>query len=158
MSSSFGVYLKALEAKLKTSVLIADPDNVVMGDSRDILALPDTAFPRLEVLITKVKTNGYFSQRQQMFAFRYTIAGYIRRTVDEVDFDDMVTLMDWGRQVVALNYSFLDDKQAGSSPCTGFLKMGDYPETFYDFELVDRISTFLIIDMEAQIQLSDTED
>lgn len=155
--SRIGDYLLSLETKLKTCSVITNPALVVMGESDDILGLEDDLFPRLEVLITKDKQEGYSSQRKIDYAFRYSIAGYTRRDVDAVSFNDMVGIMSFGTEVRKLNYSFLDDKQAGNPPCTGFLMMGEFSETFYEFELFPKTNAF-ILEIEAKLELSDTEE
>lgn len=155
--SRIGDYLLSLETKLKTCTVITNSDLVVMGESADILGLDDDQFPRLEVLITKDRQEGYASQRKIDYAFRYSIAGYTRRVSDAVSFNDMVGIMSFGTEVRKLNYSFLDDKQAGSPPCTGFLMMGEFSETFYEFELFPRTNAF-ILEIEAKLELSDTEE
>lgn len=155
--SQIGDYLTALETKLKTCTVITNPALVLIGESDDILGLQDDQFPRLEVLISKDKQEGYSSQRKIDYAFRYSIAGYSRRSVDAVSLADMVGIMNFGTEVRKLNYSFLDDKQAGSPPCAGFLMMGEFSETYYEFELFPRTNAF-ILEIEAKLELSDTEE
>jgi len=155
--STIGDYLTSLQTKLQTCTLITNPDLVLMGESKDIFGLQDDQFPRLEVLIDKDKQEGYASQRTMNYDFRYSIAGFIRRVDDAVSFADMVTLTNFGVEVRNLNYSFLDDKQAGNPPCNGFLMMGQFTECFYEFELFPRTSAFIIV-MGAFLELLDTED
>jgi len=150
-------FLTALKAKLESSSHITDVANVIMGlESIDITELADTAFPRYEMLITKDKMDGYVSQRNADFSFRFEVAGYIKREEEDITFADLKAMTAFAMDTRKLMYSFNDDKQNGASPCDGFLFMGQFTEVFYEFELMGKIGTFLL-QMEAHIQLSDTE-
>lgn len=158
LDSPIGNYLDALEAKFQESTFATTAANVVVGESIDLMGLArDTAnFPRLEILITKDKASGYGSQRNIDFDFRYSVAGYIRRESDDVSTQDMKNIMNFGTEIRALNYQFLDEKQQGNPPCVGFSRLGEYPETFYEFELFPKITAF-IFEMNALLYLSDTQ-
>jgi hypothetical protein len=143
--------------------VITDPKNVIVGESEDLYKHFDKdcepiGFPRLEILITKDKGEGYYSQRNMNYTLRYSIAGYLVRDHLDVDIEDAVSLSAFGSEVRALNYSFLDDKQASNPPCSGFLQMGEFPEIFYEFELFpsekNAISAF-IFHAEAHLEQND---
>jgi hypothetical protein len=149
-------FFKALVEKYKKNTFITNSTNVIIGESVDLLALDkDTEYPRMEILIDKDKSDGYQSQRDQMRSFRFNVAGYIHRENDVTTEEDMFNLMLFGMQTYALTFSFLDDKQAGKSPCQGFEMLDAYPETFYDFEMIPKITTFIFV-AAAQIYLPDT--
>jgi len=155
--SPVGQFFQSLRNKLINCSYIASASNVYMGyEDIDLLGKGDEFFPRYEVLVTKDKMNGYASQRESDFSLRYEIAGYLRRATDDVEMQDLIDIIEFGMETRRLNYSFLDDKQAGNSPCKGFLMLGEFSEVEYHFELFPKVSTFILA-MEAQIQISDTE-
>jgi hypothetical protein len=153
---NIATYLDSLITKLASTTLITDTNNIIVGETQDVFKLSDTQFPRLEILVAKDKCDGYVAQRKQNYSFRYSIMGMIKRTSMDTTKSDMLTLMGFGIQVRALNYQFLDDKQAGNPPSSDFTKMGEFPECFYEFEMYAPLSAFLL-DMEAHFYLSDTE-
>jgi hypothetical protein len=154
--SNIGNYFSALTTKLGTCTYITDSNNIIIGESVDIAGLKSSYFPRLEILITKDKGDGYESQRRMRFQFRYSIAGYIMRNSQSVTITDVVNIMNFALNVRALNYNFLDDKQSGNPPCSGFDSLGAFPECFYEWELFGPVSAF-ILEIEANINTIDTE-
>jgi hypothetical protein len=157
--SPIGNLLLAIQAKLATGSYVTNPNNIKMGESPSILDLvtsDGSNFPRFELLIEKDKSNGYLSQRQKEFSFRLSLAGYMQRDSDEVSFSDMVNLTNFGVETRSLIFSFLDDKQAGNSPCTGFSRMGEFDECFYEFEIFPKISAFAF-PFEIILILTDTQ-
>lgn len=156
--SAFDEYFTALHTKLQGASEIADTDNVTFGESVDIEYLKDSDFPRLETLIVKLKCDGYESQRNQRWAIRYGIAGYFRTTTDNMfpTLAEVNRAVNFGKEVVDLNYQFLDDKQAGSPPCTGFEQLGHFPEIFVEKELIPSTMAFIAF-IEASVLIPDTE-
>jgi len=154
--SPVGLFFKALETKLKTCTYITDSANVIVGESKDLFAHEDSNFPRIEVLCKVFNGSGYASQRSMDSRLRVIVVGYIKRTSDEVNFDDMVTLTNFGIELSALIYGLLDDKSNGLISVPGFLKFSGYPSAYYDFELIPKISTALL-EVEVDFQLDDTQ-
>jgi len=149
-------FFTSLRSKLIGSSYIASESEVLIGlESLDPNS-PTLVYPRYEVLIDKDKMDGYASQRMADYALRFNIAGYLQRDSKSVAFDDTLDLIKFGMETRRLVYSMNDDKQAGNPPCDGFLYIGQFTETFYEFELFGKISTFLMA-CEASIQISDTE-
>ena len=97
-------------------------------------------------------------QRQQEWTIRYGIAGYIKTSTNSFfpTLAEVNQITNFAKETVDLNFQFLDDKQSGSPPCTGFEIMGQYPEIFIEKELIPKTITF-IADIEAQVLLPDTE-
>lgn len=149
-------FFTALRLKLISSSYIASGNEVLIGlESKDPNA-STLVYPRYEVLIDKDKMDGYAAQREADFSIRFNVAGYLKRDSKDVSFDDTLALIEFGMETRRLLYSFDNDKQSGNSPCSGFLFMGQFTETFYEFELFGNYSTFLMA-AEAHIQISDME-
>jgi hypothetical protein len=167
MSEPIGTYFTNLITKLSThSAMVGKSNNIVVGACNDLLKLfPNINsagieeevinFPRIEILMDKLKWNGYASQREVDKAITYDVVGYIYRTSDEITLSDQVSIALFGQEIIALNYSFHDDKQKSKLPCPGFLKMGEFPELILDFELIPRISMCLF-SASAEYQNKDT--
>ena len=156
-NSPIGEYFKAIEAKLQDNSTVATTDsNIIIGETIDLLGLNDDKFPRIENSIEIIKGAGYAAQRDIDFIVRHHVVGYIRRDTDSYDFDDLVELCNFGIETRTFIYGMLDDKQNGNSPCNGFLKFEGFPLIYYDFELIPKISVF-IIEVEAHIRLTDTQ-
>lgn len=156
--SSFSEYFTALNSKLANSTYVTDTSNITFGESPDIASYTASKFPRLEILIVKLKCNGYVSQRKMTWAIRYAIVGYIATDTDSFfpTVSEINEITNFSKETVDLNYQFLNDKQAGTPPCTGFETLGQYPEIFIEKELIPKTITF-IADVEAQILIPDTE-
>lgn len=157
-NSPIGQFLLALETKLQSVSDITLNANVMIGETPSLVDLPNTAYPRMEVLITKDKGDGYNAQRYINFAFRFSIAGYMKRIDDGVSFADMTRLMNFGQRTRNAVFGMLDDKQAGSLTVPGFEKFAGYPETFYEFEIFYEAELMsFILEMEAHFNLKDVE-
>lgn len=157
--SNFSDYFDTLTKKLYRSSYITDSANIIFGEYPDIQALADSFFPRVEVLLTKCKCNGYVDQRNMSWSLRYGVAGYMRRTNASelmLTATEMGDIINFGKEICDLNYEFLDDKQEGEPPCDGFMMLGEFPEIFAEFELFPKISAF-VFEMEAILYLADTE-
>lgn len=149
-------FIENLLTKYKNEGTFAtDPSNVVIGESRYGLAnKPDSAFPRLELLISKLKYDGFIDQRIVNQSFRISVAGHIRRDTDDTTSEDMYQAIQWGREMVRLLYTFHTDKIAGTSPCDGFIQIGGFPEVFFEYELFPKVTSVILM-AEAEVQLTD---
>jgi hypothetical protein len=65
-------------------------------------------------------------------------------------------IVNFGVQTANLVYGLLDDSQSGSVSVEGFEKFGEFPEIFYEKELIPDTLAF-IATYEAHFLLSDTE-
>ena len=157
-TTAFEEYIAALMTKLSNSTVATDSDNITLGETVDLAGKKSDEFPRLEVLITKIKCNGYNAQRKMSWSLRYSIMGWIHTDSDSEypTLAEIKAITSFAKETLDLNYTFLDDKQLGNPACTGFGKLGDYPEIFIEKELIPRTIAFLC-DVEAHIYISDTE-
>lgn len=152
---SFAEYLDYLVRKLRTNV--TDPRNIIVGETKSLMGLYDESFPRCEILVDKLKFDGFQDQRNLLQSYRFSIAGYIRRHGDhpeDVTLDDMVQLISFARKTFRSVMSAHDDKLAGVPVCTGFQKIDGYPEIHLEFEMFDQISAFLMM-AEIEVYLPD---
>jgi hypothetical protein len=141
-------YFQALYTKLSLCSYITDTNNILIGESVDLLSLSDTEFPRLEVLTYRDIGLGYKTDRKIDFGLHYCIVGYAK----DVSIEYMT---EFGVEVRCLNFQFIDDKILGNSPCHGFISLYGYPELFVREELFGGIYTFMLF-MSATIQFLDT--
>ena len=155
----FADFLNAVLKKHRVSPgssFATNSDNIVIGESKyGLVDLPDECFPRIEGLITKLKYDGYTDQRIVDQAFRFSIAGHLRRAQDETTDVDMWNAIKWGREIVRYLFLLHEDRIAGNLPCDGFIQIGGYPEVFFEYELFPRTTSVILI-AEAEVQLVDT--
>jgi hypothetical protein len=154
----FSTFMEYLIKDLRAhDTTVTDPQNIVIGESMSLIDKPDSFFPRLEILITKQKYNGWIDQRNLEQAFRFSIAGHFRRDQDDVTESDMYKILDWGQSLITLIYRMHDvSVSSGQDAITpGFIQVSGYPEIFAEYELFPRISTTILI-AEIEIQLRDT--
>jgi len=89
----FADFLNAVLEKHRNggSTFVTDNANIVIGESKYGLAHKNatTYFPRLEALITKLKYDGYTDQRIVDQAFRFSLAGHLKRAQDDTTDSDM---------------------------------------------------------------------
>lgn len=147
--------LNYLITKFKAScTFITDPTNVIIGETPDLIGLPDTKYPRVEVLIRKLAYGGYADQRIVNQGYRIDVGGHIRRAQDATTEEDMYTAIRFGTELVNLVYSAHTDKIAGTPVCDGFIQMSGFPEMFFEYELFPKITSVILV-AEAEIQLRD---
>lgn len=153
----FAQFLQTLVDKYSQySTFINNPENIIIGEScNGLISLPDSSFPRLEILIIKLKYDGYTDQRIINQSFRFSIAGHIKRDYEIVTPQDMFSLIDFGTELTSILFSVHNDVISGISPCDGFIKMGDFPEVFFEHETFPKTSSVILV-AEAEIQLIDT--
>jgi len=152
----FADYLNYLITSLvNKTTFVNDPDNVIIGETADVLGKPDDFFPRLETLITKMKDDGYIDQRMMDQSFRFSIMGYIRREEENTTSDDMFSLIKFARECKKIVYESNSDRANGDSPCDGFMQVGGFTEVFLEYEQIPKHSAFLL-EAEVEIQLADT--
>lgn len=160
--SSLGNYLSSIDTKLKTSTFLNGNNQVVFYEETDLLR-EDLVFPRFNVIIDKLKGDGYISQRDMEYSFRVLVCGFMRvgnlaeGSEWRPSLQNVIDLTDFGANTSALLYSMLDDHQGGVNPCPGFQMFSGYPEVFYESELIPNILTFTIA-LEAKIINHDTEE
>ena len=150
--------ITAIDTKMKTCSFISDTSNVVFGEEPDIAALPDSKLPRIETLIVKCKCNGYADQRNLQWSLRMGSAVFFRTTNSNptATLSEMLTALTYGKEIADKYFSFLDDTQAGSPPCDGFEQLGDFPEIFFEKELIPKTMAAIIY-VEIELLLSDIE-
>src|SRR4030043_1748918 len=150
--------LGAIDTKLKTCSFINNISNVVFGEEPILAGLSDEKLPRLETLIIKLKCNGYADQRNLQWALRLGTAVYFRTTNESytANLSEMQTAVLYGKEIADKYFSFLDDRQAGNPPCNGFEQLGDYPEIFFEKELIPHTMA-AIVEIEIELLLPDTE-
>ena len=150
--------LGAIDTKLKTCSFISDTSNVVFGEEPILSGLSDEKLPRLETLIIKLKCNGYADQRNLQWALRLGTAVYFRTDNESYTANllEMQTAILYGKEIADKYFSFLDDRQAGNPPCNGFEQLGDYPEIFFEKELIPHTMA-AIVEIEIELLLPDTE-
>jgi hypothetical protein len=149
---------ESVDTKLKTCSFITDVNNVTYGENPDIAGKDATFFPRIETLVVKFKCNGYADQRNLQWELRLGSAVYIRSDsyARFPTLGEMKTIAQYGKEVADKYFSFLDDKQAGLPPCVGFEKLYDYPEIFFEKELIPKTMAALIF-TSIELLLPDTE-
>ena len=147
--------LKAVETKLKTASFLTDVNNVIIGESDpfDLEKFEDDKYPRMEILVDKLKGSDYVSQNTQDEEFRISIAGYIRRADRAVTSQDMYDIINEGTEAKSLMYSFNDDSVGGTDPTDGYLFVGGFYELFFEYEFMTRIASW-ILEVEFKINLS----
>lgn len=117
------------------------------------LGLPDSAYPRVEILIGKIKDDGYVNQCDIHSAFRFSVAGYMLRETEATLSQDMYNLIQLGRDIKNLTMKANNDKIQGITVCDGFLYVGGYSETFFEYEIaIPKCSSFIFV-AEAKVDL-----
>lgn len=156
--SAFSDFFTALNTKYASSSYVTDTDNIVFGESVDVMSLGEDSFPRLETLVIKAKCNGYADQRNLEWALRFGTAGFIKVDNDtpHLTLSELSQITNFGVETVSLVYQLLDDKQSGSLVLDSFEKFGEYPEIFIEKELFPNTVAFLFAH-EAHFLLPDTE-
>jgi len=157
LMDAFAQFIDYLQKKLQVLPTISDPRNVIVGETLSLLDLPIEAFPRAEILITKLKGNDFIDQRNLNQAFRFTIAGFIRRSgfsVQNISADDMFASMHFGREILKVILDTHNSVISGEKVCDGFLQISGYPEISFEYEMFDEITT-CIVSAEAEIMLPD---
>jgi len=153
----FSDFLEYIINKLLTKgSFVRSSDNIIIGETMDMFTKSDDFFPRMEILIPKLKFDGYVDNaRVDRQSFRFSIGAHFRRISDNVVANDMFTALKWGREIKSIISSLHDDKISGSLPCEGFIQMDGFPEIFFEHELYPRITSIIFIG-EAEIELIDT--
>lgn len=138
---------EALVTKLANSSYVTDTNNIIIGESLDHSQLNESFFPRLEVLAIKSKEDDYIDQRQISQEFRFSVCGWVRRDRfnNLITKDDMYYLMDFLDDTRKLIKSFNTDRINGIFVCDGFEKVSGYGESFYDFEIIEKLDSFTLI-------------
>jgi len=132
-----------------------NPENIIIGETlTGLVQKSDDYFPRIEILITKLKGDGFIDQRNMNQSFRISQAGYIRRKENVTIPQDMFDAIRWGREFLKILYMFHDDRVSGIFPCDGFIQISGYPEVFFEYEMFPKI-TSVVVEAEAEIQLAD---
>jgi hypothetical protein len=150
--------LEAIDTKLKLCSFISNAANVVFGEEPAISSLPDEKLPRLETLIIKLKCDGYVDQRNLKWSLRLGTAVFFKTDNENytANLVEMKTAVLYGKEIADMYFSFLDDRQAGNPPCNGFEQIGDYPEIFFEKELIPHTMA-AIVHTEIELLLPDTE-
>lgn len=148
--------LITIKTKLKTNPYILKQDNVVVGESSDLLGLTDSYFPRIEILPLIDKGQGYVCQRDMEHNYQFGIIGYIRRDKEEISERDVKNIIAMGEKSRALIFELFEDKQKGEIKANLFDYIEGSPILDFDFELFDNISTFTLGFISSS-QLKDTE-
>lgn len=152
---AFAQFLDYLIKNLKDKCpTLTDPRNIIIGESQSLLDLGHDEFPRAEILITKLKCDGFIDQRSIEQSFRFSIGGFIRRDDFHVSPDDMYAALHFGREMLKVVMESHEDRIRGNFPCEGFQQINGYPEVFYEYEMFDKI-TGVILNAEAQVTLPD---
>lgn len=159
--SNVGTFFLNLKNKLESSPFLNGNEQVSFVEDTDLLQ-QGLVFPRINLLVDKIKGNGYESQRQMDVGFRFIVVGHLK--IDGPDAEEWkptaencVELIDFGISTMSLIFSMLDDKQSGEVPCKGFEMFSGFPELFIEPELIPKILSFTIV-AEAKILQDDTEE
>lgn len=149
-------YLKYLITKMwDKGTFVTKEENLVIGESVDLLGRPNEDFPRMEFLITKMKWDGYTDQRFENQSFRFQINAYIRRVNEEVVAQDMYDAIRFGREMKRITSMAHTDRIAGNLPCDGFIQMSGFPEVHPEYELIPQLTTIIFVG-EIEVILPDT--
>ncbi len=150
-------FIEALMNKYQeNTTFVNNPENIVIGESITGFAeMHDDKFPRIELLIDKLKYNGFIDQRQQDQSFRFSVGAHLRREQEETTREDMYTAIRWGRELIRDLFLLHEDRSTGNPPCEGFIQIEGYPEIDYEYELIPKISSVLLVGA-AEITLLDT--
>jgi hypothetical protein len=150
--------LEAIDLKLKTCSFISNTDNVLFGEEPMLSGLSDEKLPRLETVIIKLKCDGYVDQRNLKWSLRLGTAVYFKTDNENytANLIEMKTAILYGKEIADKYFSFLDERQAGNPPCNGFEQIGDYPELFFEKELIPHTMS-AIVQVEIELLLPDTE-
>ena len=160
--SNMSLFLSTLESKLLSSPFLNGNEQLLFTEETDLLK-KGLVFPRMNLVIDKLKGSGYISQRQMDFAFRFYIVGYLKFPGKDGDMSwkpsrsNYVELVDFATNTASLTYSLMDDHQAGIHLCKGFQMFSGFPEIFIEPELLPKILSFSVYS-EAIITQNDTEE
>lgn len=136
------------------STFVTSSDNIIIGESLDLIHKPASYFPRIEFLVGKLKFDGYIDQRNLEQSFRITLGAHIKRASDATTPDDMYNAIKLAREITKIIYSINSDKVSGIDICDGFIQIEGYSEADIEYEIFPKI-TSVIYFAEAQIQLMD---
>lgn len=135
--------------------IVTDNDNIVIGEIAGIESKKDTFFPRLEILVNKLKMDGYLDQRNMEQSFRFTVVGFIKRDDDSVTDSDMFDLVKFARETIKIIHQANTDRRNGVTVCDGFQQIDGFTEVHLVYEEIPKMSTF-VLEGDANIQLEDT--
>lgn len=142
--SPYSDYIKAIKVKIEQSAFITNSENILIGESFDLLGKPDSEFPRAEYQVRNMLGQGYYAQRLQDENVTVSIQGFMRRAQDDLLEQDMVDIINFGQEIRSLIYSFNNDKVSGNTVPKGFVQMDGYPEMWAEFEIMPKTSTFIL--------------
>jgi len=149
-------YIRYLMNKLFTQgTFVTKKENLVIGESVDMVGKSNDAFPRIEILINKIKWDGYTDQRQEDQSFRFQLNAIIRRANDETTEEDMFFAIRWARELKRIVAMSHNDRATGNLPCAGFIQMDGFPEAVIVYELAPKITTIIFVG-EVEVILPDT--
>jgi hypothetical protein len=134
-------FLQELVTKLSTYPNIK---HVGIGESLDIAGISDAQFPRFEILITKDKRDGYVDQFTIAHEYRFSVGVFTRNASYTRSEQDMYDLIDIAEFVSRKILEFNIDKMSNENFLNGFVSIHGYPETFYEYELVERTNGALV--------------
>jgi len=141
--SVYSEFFEAVKAKLEVSTFVIDVNNVLVGESYDLLGRPDEEFPRLEFQIRNIMGEGYYAQRLQDESLSISIQGFLRRPTDDLTSAEMDKLIDFSQEVRSKIFSFHNDKITGVPVPKGFIQISGFTEMWSEFEIMPRTSTFI---------------
>ena len=148
-------FLDALLIKFQSSVIVTNPENIGIGESSGISHLNDDRFPRLEVLIDKIKGNGIIDTTRILDqSFRVRVKGHLRRASNSTTSQDMFDAIALSREIQSFVYSLNTDRAEGNAPCDGFIKIDGFFESFISYERIPKHTSVIFV-VEADIQLTD---
>jgi hypothetical protein len=160
--STFAPFIAAVRDRIvANSSYVTDAANTLLTNNIDIATAPDTAFPRVEIYVDMAKAEGYESQRDLQWCYRFWFNGYLKRTVAQDNSNslwtetDFLSIWDFGEETMASVLGILDACQVNPSLAPDFLMFKGSPILTASCEIIPNISTFMGF-VEAIFQKEDT--
>lgn len=148
--STFGDFITTTRSQiLAGSSFVTTLDNILLTENKDIMTLPTTSFPRVEISIEAAKGTGYNSQRDLQWNFRFWFVGYLKRLTKQDTHDniwtptDFLNIWNFGTETMASVMGLLDYKQSHPTELVNFEFFEGYPVLYADCEIMPYISTFM---------------
>ena len=133
---------------------VTDNANIVIGESVDLTMKDSAFFPRLEMIVKKMKDDGYLAQQMMEKSYRITVMGDIRRAQDDTTAQDMWDIIGFANETSSTLYGANTDRRNGVTICEGFMQIGGFTEIALGYELYPKTSSF-VMECEAELQLED---
>lgn len=131
--------IRFVKAKVLSAFPEVLPENCTVGTDSDILQLPDTAFPRIEISCPIVDTSNYTDQYSIDSLLVLGFSGYAKRIT--MDDEDIYRHMVFGMKLRALMFS-LNEDIVNATLQYGVKQVDPKQRVEFEYELINNVMWF----------------